>query len=151
MRLSLKQRNVPEADRKKDDPIVWVAKSSRKNTHAPPAETRNLVAPKKPRAQIDDADSIFDGAIAHVALRLHSKSSSTPSARGFEKELSKQQRLFLSEVSGDAPSHSSKVTPKSHKKKKIRINKLNWNKIEKLKQGRGSDDDSVPGLRADNQ
>lgn len=153
----VKQANVSEAETKWDSSATSVRNSGEKNAYYHQSQEICRVAPKTPKAIVDnphfsddDDDNDDDHVIVHSIQRCQNKFPS-PSPRGFEQELSKQQRLFLAEVSGEAPADSPHPSRKDPKESRIRINKANWNKIEKLKQGRGSDDDSVPGLRADKQ
>jgi hypothetical protein len=152
----VKQANVSEAGTKWDSSATSVRNSGEKNAYYHQSQEICRVAPKTPKAIIDnphfsDDDDNDDGDVIVHSIQRCQNEFPSPSPRGFEQELSKQQRLFLAEVSGEAPADSSHPSRKDPKESRIRINKANWNKIEKLKQGRGSDDDSVPGLRADKQ
>jgi hypothetical protein len=149
----LKQRNVSMAEISRDDLGALVAAGSKTIIDAPDEKAKSRDGPTRLKGKGNEASSSDEDvhSILRGKERLHSKKSLTPSPRGFEKELSKQQRLFLSEVSGEAAPGSTKPNRTNRKEKRIRINKQNWNKIEKLKLCRGSDDDSVPGLRVDYQ
>lgn len=130
------QNDVSMAEISGDDTDGLLSGGSEKNiNNAPNEKPRFRFRPTTVKGKDYDASSSDDDAIVHSILHrqgiLNSKKPSSPSLRGFEKELSKQQRLFLAEVSGDFPATSLKQT--NRKNKSVRINKKNWNKIEKLK------------------